>query len=80
MQESCYAGKRRISAKESQKRRCERNFRGERGPECSGVATAHDMYRTMGNIDVCTESELLVVKVPIVFLGMVGFSPPRDGR
>jgi hypothetical protein len=34
----------------------------------------------MGNIDVCTESELLEVKVPIVFLATVGFSPPRDGR
>ena len=44
------------------------------------MATVHDLYRTMGNIDVCTESELLEVKVPIVFLGTVGFSPPRDGR
>jgi hypothetical protein len=29
---------------------------------------------------MCTESELLEVKVPIVFLGTVGFSPRRDGR
>jgi hypothetical protein len=25
-------------------------FLGWRGPECSGVATAHDLCRTMGNI------------------------------
>jgi hypothetical protein len=55
-------------------------FLGGRGSECSGVATAHDFYRTVGNIDVCTESELLEVNVPIVFLGTVGFSPRRDGR
>jgi hypothetical protein len=30
--------------------------------------------------DVYTESELLEVKVPMVFLGTVGFSPRRDGR
>ena len=29
---------------------------------------------------MCTEFEMLEVKVPIVFLGMVGFSPPREGR
>jgi len=28
-----------------------------------GVGIAHDLYRTMGNIDVCTESELLEFKV-----------------
>jgi len=44
------------------------------------VPTAHDLYRTMGNIDVCIESKLLEVNVPIVFLGTVGFSPPREGR
>jgi hypothetical protein len=49
-------------------------------PSCSGVPTAHDLYRTMGNIDVCTESKLLEVNVPIVFLSTVGFSPPKEGR
>ena len=29
---------------------------------------------------VCGESELLEVKVPIVFLGMVGFSARRERR
>jgi hypothetical protein len=27
-----------------------------------------------------TEIEMLEVKVPIIFLGTVGFSPPREGR
>jgi hypothetical protein len=34
----------------------------------------------MGNIDVYTESELLEVKVPLDFLGTVGFSLRREGR
>jgi hypothetical protein len=29
---------------------------------------------------VCTEPELLKVKVPMIFLGTVGVSPPREGR
>lgn len=29
---------------------------------------------------MCTEPELLKVKVPMIFLGKVGFSPPREGR
>jgi len=29
---------------------------------------------------VCTEFKMLKVKVPIIFLGTVGFSPHRDGR
>jgi hypothetical protein len=38
------------------------------------------IYRTIADIDVCTESESLEVKVPMIFLGTVGFSPPREGR
>jgi hypothetical protein len=34
----------------------------------------------MGNMDVCTESKLFEVKVPIFFLGTVGFSLRREGR
>ena len=33
---------------------------------------AYDLYRTIGNIVVCVESELLKVKEPINFLGTVG--------
>jgi hypothetical protein len=32
------------------------------------------------DIDVCTDFKLLEVKVPLIFLGMVGFSARRDGR
>jgi hypothetical protein len=34
----------------------------------------------MGDVDVCIEFEMLKVKVPIIFLGTMGFSPPREGR
>jgi hypothetical protein len=44
------------------------------------VATEHDSYKIIGDVDVCTEFEMLKVKVPIIFLGTVGFSLPRDGR
>jgi hypothetical protein len=44
------------------------------------VAIAHNLHRTIGNIDVCAESELFKVKVPIVFLGTVGFSLRKEGR
>ena len=80
VKEFYYANERRLSVNQARRRRCERNFLAERGPDCLGVAIAHDLYRTMGNIDVCAESELLEVKVPIVFLGTVGFSPRREGR
>ena len=51
-----------------------------KGLKCSGVATEHYLYRTMGNIYICIKFELLGVKVPSIFLGTVGFSPPREGR
>src|SRR4051794_551613 len=50
------------------------------GPKRLGVATACDLYRIMLNINVCTDFELLEVKVPLIFLGMVGFSPRREER
>jgi hypothetical protein len=54
-------------------------FRWE-GSEYSGVATADELYRTMGNIGVCIEFELLEVNVPIDFLATQGFSLRRDAR
>jgi hypothetical protein len=36
--------------------------------------------KNMGDIDVCTEFEMLKVKVPITFLGTGGFSLLRGGR
>jgi hypothetical protein len=44
------------------------------------VATEHDLYKIIGDINVCAEFEMLKIKVPIIFLGTVGFSPPREGR
>ena len=71
---------RRLSASPAQRRQCECNFLGRRGFKCLGVAIAHNLYRNIVNIDVYTEFELLEVKVPIIFLSMAGFSPPREGR
>jgi hypothetical protein len=48
-------------------------FSSGRGLEYLRLATEHDLYKTIGDIDVCTEFEILKVKVPIVFLGTVGF-------
>jgi hypothetical protein len=44
------------------------------------VATAYNLFKIMGNVDVSTQSELLEAKVPMVFLVTAGFSSPRDGR
>ena len=33
-----------------------------------------------GDVYVCTEFKILKAKVPIIFLGTVGFSPLREGR
>jgi hypothetical protein len=42
-----------------------------------GIAIAHDLHKTIANIDMCAESELLEVKVPLIFLGTV---VSREGR
>ena len=44
------------------------------------MAIEHDLYKNMGDIDVCTEFDMFEVKVPIIFLGTVGFSLRREGR
>jgi len=44
------------------------------------VAIEHDLYKNIGDVEVCTEFEVLKVKVPNIFLGTVGFSPLREGR
>jgi hypothetical protein len=46
------------------------------GSECLG-ATEHDLYKNIGDVDVCIEFEMLEVKVPIISLGTVAFSLPR---
>jgi hypothetical protein len=40
----------------------------------------HDLYKNIGYVYIYMEFEMLKVKVPIIFLGTVGFSPRRDGR
>jgi hypothetical protein len=44
------------------------------------VATERDLHKNIGDVDVYTQFEMLKVKVPIIFLGTVGFSPPREGH
>jgi hypothetical protein len=44
------------------------------------VATEYDLYKIIGTLDVCIEFKLLKVKVPVIFLGTVGFSARRDRR
>jgi hypothetical protein len=39
-----------------------------------------DLYKDIRDIDVCKELEMLKVKVPINFLGTMGFSARREGR
>ena len=44
------------------------------------MVIVYNEYKTLGAFDVYTESELLEVKVPIIFLCTVGFSLRRDRR
>jgi hypothetical protein len=44
------------------------------------VATEHDLYKNIGDVDVCIEFNIFEVKVLSVFLSTVGFSRRRDGR
>lgn len=44
------------------------------------MATEYDLYENIENINIYAEFEILKVKVPIIFLGTVGFSPPREGH
>ena len=44
------------------------------------MAVVHGLNRSMVNVDVCTESEPLEVKVPFIYSGTVGFPRHRDGR
>jgi hypothetical protein len=44
------------------------------------VAIEHNLYKNIGDNDVCTESELFEVKVHIIFLATMGFSARRERR
>jgi hypothetical protein len=55
-------------------------FFGERGSECLGLAIEPNLYKEMRDIDKCKDLEMLKVKVPIRFLGTMGFWLRREGR
>ena len=55
-------------------------FLGKKGSRRLGVAVVYDLYKTIADTNVCTDSELLEVKVPSICLGMEGVSPRREGR
>ena len=40
----------------------------------------HDLYKNLGDIDMCREFDMFKVKVYIIFFGTVGFSLHREGR
>jgi hypothetical protein len=42
-------------------------FSGGMGSECSGVAMEHNLYKNMGDIDMCTEFDMFEVKVSVFF-------------
>jgi hypothetical protein len=39
-----------------------------------------DFFKIIGDLYMCTDLEIIKVKVPIIFLGTVSFLPPRDRR
>jgi len=45
-----------------------------RGSKNSNMVESHYLFRSLENIALCTDFELFKAKVPIDFLGMVGFS------
>jgi hypothetical protein len=55
-------------------------FSSRRGSSSSRVAIEQDLCKNIGDIDACTDFEMLKVKVPINFLGTAGFSLRREGR
>ena len=61
----------RLSTNQTRRQQHQRNFLGggiSSALKWLKVAIAHYLYRTIENVDMCTEPELLEVKVPIVFL------------
>jgi hypothetical protein len=67
-------------ANQARQKQCESKFLVEWALSVQEVVTAHNLFRIIENINLCTEFGLLEVKVPIIFLGTVGFSPRRGGR
>jgi hypothetical protein len=44
------------------------------------VATGYGLCNNLGCFDVYTDFKIFKVKVPVNFLGTVGFSPRKKGR
>lgn len=44
------------------------------------MAIVHGVHRIIVKIDMCTESGLLEIKVPLISSGTVCFPPPMEGR
>ena len=44
------------------------------------MAMEYAVYKVIGDLDLCTEFEMLKDELPIIFFGTVGFSPPREGE
>jgi hypothetical protein len=76
---SCYAMEGNSARNQAARWQCNRNFSVGTGSWSSGVATEHDLCQTMGKFDMFTESELLQVKIPIVFLVTTCFSRQKGG-
>jgi len=44
------------------------------------VAREYDLYKYLGDVDMCEVFNVFEVEVPVNFLGTEGFSPRRDRR
>ena len=63
-----------LSAKHSATVTTRMKFFELRGSKNSNMVESHYLFRSLENIALCTDFELFKAKVPIDFLGMVGFS------
>ena len=51
-----------------------------KGLEYLKLATEHNIFKNIRNIDIYIDFEMIKVKVPIKFLGTADFFATRDGR
>jgi hypothetical protein len=56
------------------------SFSGGRGLECLRVAMEHDLYKSLGDVNMCRKFNMFEIKVPIIFFGTPVFPARRDGR
>jgi hypothetical protein len=40
----------------------------------------HDLYQSLGDVDMCRKFDMFEIQVPIIFFGTPVFSARRDGR